>query len=493
MPLGINTNDFAAGGDALHGAGTTQEQLQQLNKALEAQQITGTQTLDSRDSSGAPLKVESLDGTLKNVTYRRKDIKLWQAIPKNKAYNTVEEFNQIESYGDDRGGFYQEGELPGEEDTTYVRRSELVKYLGVTRSVTHPMQLVNTMIGNAVNKEAENGTLWLLRKINRSLAYGNSEIVPEEFNGLYKQHQNNDVFNTLEDYFSSEVVIDLRGNTLQEGDLETGAESIIENFGLGNQFFAPPKVISDFVKNFYGNKFVQLDGSQVKQSTVGQSVKNFESQFGDIGFNYDIFLKSKGAKTTASGANSTKAPAAPTADGITPVAVVADAGTKFGSSDAGDYLYAVSALNRHGESALTVLGTAATVTAGDAIDLKFTATAGVYPTTGFAIYRTKKDQTAGTANFYPIFEISTAQLTNGFDGGAAGITRDRNRFLPDTEQAFMIQNDMEVHAFKQLAPLMKMDLAVLSPSYRFMILLYGTPILYAPKKMIRYVNIGKTS
>jgi hypothetical protein len=39
--------------------------------------------------------------------------------------------------------------------------------------------------------------------------------------------------------------------------------------------------------------------------------------------------------------------------------------------------------------------------------------------------------------------------------------------------------------------MMKMDLAVLSPAYRWMILLYGTPILFAPKKWIRMINIGR--
>jgi hypothetical protein len=62
--------------------------------------------------------------------------------------------------------------------------------------------------------------------------------------------------------------------------------------------------------------------------------------------------------------------------------------------------------------------------------------------------------------------------------------------MPNTDQAILFQMDNEVIEFAQLAPLMKMDLALLGPAYRFMILLYGTPFLYAPKKMVRLVNIG---
>ena len=65
-----------------------------------------------------------------------------------------------------------------------------------------------------------------------------------------------------------------------------------------------------------------------------------------------------------------------------------------------------------------------------------------------------------------------------------------NRFIPNCDQAMVLQFDNEVIEFAQLAPLMKMDLALLSPAYRFMILLYGTPLLYAPKKMVRIINIG---
>jgi hypothetical protein len=39
--------------------------------------------------------------------------------------------------------------------------------------------------------------------------------------------------------------------------------------------------------------------------------------------------------------------------------------------------------------------------------------------------------------------------------------------------------------------MLRMDLAVLAPAFRWMILLYGTPILFAPKKWIRFINVGR--
>ncbi len=489
--LGINLSQYQDNTPLAGEGGATESQIVDLAKALEAGEITGRETTNSTTASGSPLKVESLDRTLKMITFRESDIVLWKKVPKLAAYNTVEEYNQLDSYGGDRGGFITEGELPVEEDSTYIRRAQLVKFMGVTKSVTHPMTLVNTMVGDVITREAKNGTLWLMRKLDRSLTQGNSRLIPQEFNGLYAQHQDNDSYATPVDYYTSRAVVDLRGRSLQEKDVETAAESIVEAFGQGNELFAPPKVLSDFAKNFYGNKFINPNTDQVSAGIMGQKVKSFESQFGTIGLNYDTFMNPKPTANTATGATSPNAPLAPTAGGAPAAAVAVDASGMWASTDAGDYFFAVAAQNRFGQSALTVLGAAVTVVTGGAVDLQFTATAGPNLATSFIVYRSNKGAaSAAAATFYPVFEVSTAELATGYNGAAATKVRDRNHIMPGTYQAFLIQNDEEVHAFRQLAPLMKMDLAMISTAFRFMVLLYGTPLLFAPKKMVRFINIG---
>jgi hypothetical protein len=466
------------------------EELNLLNKAMEAGQITGRETTNSSSASGAPLKVESLEKTLKSITFKENDIVLWKNIPKKAAFNTVEEYNQLVSYGADRGGFYNEGELPNGEDSVYTRRAQLVKFLGVTKSVTHPMQLVNTMVGNMVEREIKNGTLWILRNLNRALYFGDEALVGQEFNGFLAQQMRSDAFSSLDSYYNSEVVVDLRGRKLGEADIEKASEGIVENFGLGNQLYAPPAVLSDFVGNFYGNKFIQPNSEMTSAGVMGQRVQAFDSQYGRIGLNWDIFMNKKPNKTTLSGATSTTAPAVPT--GVTATPVATDASASFAAADAGAYFYAVAGVNRFGESALAVVAAASTVVVGGAMDLTFTPGASANNATAFRVYRSNKGAvSAGVATFYPVFDISLAELTAGYDGAVAASLRDRNRLMPDTNQAMLIQQDNEVVEFAQLAPLMKMDLAVLSPAYRFMILMYGTPFLYAPKKIVRFVNIGK--
>lgn len=491
--LGVSLADYQKGptdnGAVFDVARTTPEDLAALSKALEAGQLTGRNLTNSATSGAQALKVESLENNLKLLTFKESDIVLWKRIPKLPAYNTVEEYNQLSSYGADRGGFTNEGELPEEEDSVYIRRAQLVKFLGVTKSITHPMTLVNTNIGPIMQREITNGTMWILRKINKSLTMGNENIIPQEFNGLYAQHAANDVFPTLGEYLDSDVVIDLRGKSLSESAIELAAEGIIENFGFGDLLMAPPRVLSDFVKSFYGNKFVPLPGGNT-DSTVGHRVRKFASQFGDIDLVYDKFMNPGAPRKTTDGAtHPAKSPSAPGALTVTtPVA----AGSKL---EAGDYFYAVAGVNRFGESVLTAATGLQTVAAGDAADLSFADGGGSYPATAYVVYRSKKNPTTviGSTPLYPLLTVSVAQKGTGFDGAAAGLIRDFGRYVEDTYQAFLIQDSEEVYAFKQLAPLMKMDLALLGPAYRFMVLLYGTPQLYAPKKMVRFINIGKAT
>lgn len=490
--LSINLNDYGYGTQqdgGFSGSGSM-ENVDALNKALAAEQITGRETTDLTTASGAPLKVESLEKTLKHLTFRESDIRLWKDLPKKPAYNTVEEYNQQVSYGANRGGWNREGELPEEEDSVFVRRAQMVKYLGVTKSVTHQMTLVQTMIGSVMERAIKDGTMWILRTLNQGLYFGNEKLVPEQFNGFLAQQMQADAWATYADYMNSEMVVDLRGSTLTEDAIETAANSIVENYGLATQIYGPPAVLSNFVKNFYGNKFITPNTAALSNGIMGQRVQAFDSQFGQIGLNHDVFFKKLPSKNKTSAATSQKAPNKPTWASTEVEVKSTIPGSKWALEDAGKVCYAVSAINRFGESELAIWSTQATATAGCAIDLKFTDGGGVNKATSYRIYRTKLNGT-GDSEFYPLFDVSLDDLSRGYDGGGAGIIRDMNRFLPDTDQSMLVQFDNEVIEFAQLAPLMKMDLAVLSPAFRFMVLLYGTPFLYAPKKMVRFINIGK--
>jgi hypothetical protein len=470
----------------------TAEAVQELNKAMSAGQITGGASVDSAIAGqGAALKVESLDRELKLLTFSQQDIRLWNLFPKTAVYNTVNEFNQLDNYGVERGGSYNEGQLPNEEDSTYIRRTEKIKYYGVTKSVTHPMQLVNTAgVGSIMKQAVNDGTLYLLRKINRSLAFGAERTVAQDINGIYEQHKLGIKGASGSDltYFESDQVIDLKGAILTQDEMQDAGTLIYEQgFGKASHLFASPGTLNDFAKDYYSKQRIMLGGGIDSGVAIGHP-KKVTMSFGDVDLEQDIFLKSQTALADGAAANSTNAPNIPTSSTVSNP--VTDASSKFVAGDAGDYKWAVAAINANGRSALLTLDSSAvTVAAGEAVDLVFADGGGANPATGYAIYRTVK---GGTGNFYPIFEVSVAERTAGYNGGTAGVVRDRNFRIANTEEAFMVEVSSQTMGIQQLAPLMKLDLATLAPATRFSLLCYLSYMLYAPKRMIKFTNIGRS-
>jgi len=501
MNLGINIDAYSSMKDnfAFTGeANTSPEALQDIAKALEAGSLSGQATMNRTDLSGSPLKTESLDSTLRVTTFQESEIVVWKRIPKSAAYSTNEEYNQMTDYGSDVGGFYGEGETPNEEDSTYVRRQQLVKFLGVKKGVTHVMTLTQTMIGNAIAQEAKNGTMWILRKLNRSIVDADSRIIPNAFNGVYAQHIRPDGSNFNGglgeyDYLSSEIVVDLRGSYLKEEHMETAQEGMIENHGIGNEFFGAPKIFSDFAKGFYGKKYINPNTEQTSAGIMGQRVVGHDTQFGRVNFTPDLFMNKRKPKFyNDGGVGGSGAPNAIVPDGTTPInALTGITNSLWASSDAGNYVYGITAVNYLGESPMTVLSnTATTISAGGAVDLKFTASTSGPAATGFVIWRAEKGMAYNVAKFYKLFEVSAQELANGYNGAAASTVRDTNMYMPNTNQAFLIQNTSDVWTFRQLLPMMKMDLAITGPVFNFLVLLYGTPILFQQRKMVRFINVG---
>jgi hypothetical protein len=461
-----------------------------LNKALSALHVTGRDVTDQQTAgSGAPIKSESLERTLKSLEFAEGDLTIYRSIPKLPAYNTVEEYNRLVSYGSSEGGFMAEGALPESRDTTYERKAELVKFIGDVRSVTHQMSLVKTnhALGSMVAAETKNGMMNVLRIMNREIIKADSSNVAVQFNGINAQHEGG-VAPTA--YTAQENVIDLRGATLTDANIDNGSRVIAEAFGNADTLYAAPQVMSGFVANYYDKG--RYSYPNTGNNTVGFQASRAQTQYGAINLEFDKFMTKRSKKTTATAQTSTKAPVIPVVGGTPNGVVTAQTDSKFAVADAGDYQYAVSAFNEYGESPLLALGSPATITNGadDVVDLQFTAgtpSGSNLATSAFRVYRSKVGE---TVDLYPIFEVSTAELAAGYDGAAATKVRDKNHYITDCNEALLIQNSPDQWALKQLAPIMKVDIAMTTLAYRFAIVQYATPILYTPPKVVRFINIG---
>lgn len=456
------------------GIGSASE-VEELNKALSAGYDRPPAT------QGGALRVESLEATLRTVTFTLQNIKLWPKIPKLPAFSTVEEYNILSNYGGDNGVFTNEGDLPETQDADYERKTALVKFLGTTREVTHPMTLVRPAHGNVTALETQNGAIWLVERLERALFHGRSDVTTQEFDGIEKQMLDGA---SLTDPWGNDpvaavnpIVVDMRGANLTEDKIEEGANLVVENYGTPTGMYLAPRANSDLAKQFYPRERVNLP--YPTEGKVGIAINSVVTNAGLVSLNPDVFLRSgrnNGVKTPPTAASSAKAPNAPAS--ATGVAAV-DAASKFAAGDAGTYIYRVTAINRYGESA-AVDSAGIAIAAGEKNTLTITDGGGTYAATGYKIYRTGPGGAVSTATV----------MINGFPRDAATTDFvDFNFWLPGTSRGYMLQENLQFFSFRQLAPMIKIPLATIAASIRWMQLLYGTPIVYAPRKGIIFINV----
>ncbi len=472
-------------------------------KAIIAGSQTGRDLTDTL-SSGPSLKPESLDPVVKVLENKEQHIVLWKLLPKKSVYNTVHEYNLLTSYGADVGIFMNEGESPEQTDSVYRRKAALVKYAGIQGELTQQSMLVRQADGkDPYTREVENKTLKLLTKIDQSLSSSNTLSVPQEFNGIFAQHFAgiNEIAGTTNDldaYAADTTFIDARGKALLDSNVEDAVQAVVnDRFGEVAKIISNPVVFNDYVKRFHESKRVMVNSPEAATTgaTMGQKVNTIMTQFGSIDIANDIFFDRRTPKLYNAAAVSAKAPAAPHASNNSSVVLSGvDTKTKF-TDGAGTYHYAVTARNQYGESAMTLMNTTPkAVPANESVDLTFTAGSGVYPATSYTVYRTEKNvANYAVAKFYPIFEVSVAQLAaaSGYDGAAQNSVRDRNRVLANTKSALVLDPTSEMWEYIQLAATMKIDFAITTLARRFAVVNYGTPVLYMPGKIAVIHNIGR--
>lgn len=504
----MNQQAFQGVDALLNGMAPTQE-VNNLAKAVLATSQTGTQFWNTQNTGGST-KLESLDPQLKVITAEMKEAVAWKMFPKRAARNTVEEFNQLVNYGSasNLSLFTAEGDLGTSSSSTYNRRPVYIKRAQTVGEVSLTFDYVNVQPGvegaSMLRQEIQNRTVKLIQDVDSTLGYGDSSINPLAFDGIYKLHQLSvpDVqSNALESYFANtDVCLDAKGYRMDDDVIEAASLGVRQNFGSPDSLFTTPEVLSNYVKTFHESKRVMMTAPMTRDIAGGNRVNYMISQFGDLPLFNDVLWKKPVPRKGTDIAQGTagKTPAAPTADPTTPVATATDVLGRFGGTatgyGAGDVVYAVASVNAYGISAMTVLSTAATtVSTTQAVDLKFSQTDNSYPATGFIIYRSKTgnlNATPNLNNFYPILNVSVAERAAGYSGGAAGLVRDRNYFLPDTDKAFVAEFDPRIMCIHQLIPLAKLDLALTSPMHRFMILMDMALALYVPKKVSVIHNIG---
>jgi hypothetical protein len=184
----------------------------------------------------------------------------------------------------------------------------------------------------------------------------------------------------------------------------------------------------------------------------------------------NLFLRPRGrARSQAVNVNAPGLPGACTG---------ADGGANTGTLAAGTYQYQVTEVNDFGESAPRTI-TAGVAVAGPNGSVVLTLAAPQTNTRYWRVYRSAAGAPANTCQFVGNYRVG---LSAYVDAGAV---------QPGLGEAFMLDLNAECMRFKQLAPLSKINFAIVTTALEFAVVLYGALFVYTPRFNGVWRNVGK--
>jgi hypothetical protein len=420
-----------------HGA-LTSEAFQEFSKALEAGYGTDHATL----TGGAAIRLESLDATLYAVTQRNEHFKLWQDLPKSRAGATVDEWTRKPSTGGFPGGAFN-SELGDIVEATgeYERKTALVKYLMTRRSVSFVQLQQRTQVASQAEEQVS-GTLEILQSFEHAAFYGDSAVVPQQFDGIQKIFRADGAFEK-----------DLRGATLDPDAVLEAAETVsgFGRWGKLTHCYLSHKIQKELDANLDPAYRVPLPGFPNQGIAYGSPVYGFKTSFGDIANRADPYVREGWTPFEVDYSALAKS-VLPTPPATVALAAAADAATKFEAAHLGQYRYRVCSVSDRGVSTSVLDSGAVTVASGEKVNITITP-AGAADQTGWYIYRGRKDDTVGAA-------ADMRYLTQaGHTGTAADVVADLNVEIPGCSSLYLLSlGGPSAVSIRQLLPMTRFNL-----------------------------------
>ena len=425
-------------------------ELAELQKSLQAGYGADMASL----TGGSALRIQSLDTQLQATVQDSKHFTLFGKLAKPKATAVLDEWTEQKSIGGFLGDSFNDQDGAAEETQgEYQRMVGKVKYMTTYRKIPIVLDRQNNIV-DAVALETSNGSKQLLSSIEFTLYEGDDDVLPKSFPGIRKQ---------IESLGSADHLIDNRGAALDSIDMiSKAAETVFGfgNFGRSTDIYLPPSVQSDLNISLDPAFRVALDNSP-QSIVMGAHVRGIKTSWGDIATQNDVFIRDEKLKIPFELRNPGHAALASSNDGFKPAAFTASSGaggadSYWEASHGGTYVYFVTGVNQKGEStARAASGGAVTVAAGQQVTLTITASAGGTET-GYVVYRGRKNGTSALSDVREMVRVAKA--------GATTTYIDKNREIPGTTSAFILNLSAEDHAiaWKQFMPMLKIPMAAVN-------------------------------
>ena len=440
------------------------------------------------DGSLSPLALQSIEPNLTIATFQAKHLTLWAKLAKTTANNFVHEYTSVIENGLDSSPFISEGQ--GGSDTlstnqsVYERKFVKIKFMAERRQVSDMASMLSLLGGNstALAEETERGTLTLLKKMEKALWFGDEDVNPDGFDGLIKQIER-----------TSGAIVDGQGRPYRSNtwDLEGSAPTILllqeilgavyssPNFGEPDTIYVTPNVYAELQKQFneQGRYDISVSGNSIVAGVKSITVM---APYGPVEIVSAPFLErsEKPNSIELSGHGITAS------FGTQPTAGADTTGkSKFKAGDAGYYKYAIVAVNKLGMT-LPIVSNAVQIASGDKVSMKISRSGN--SAISYRLYRTAKASSAEAVNTDTlkfIMEVSASQLEgNSF--------ADFNHFMYGCSHIIFANHDPGQMAFAKLMDFMRKDLAQVSTTKPFLLMLFGSLMVKTPNKFWVVRNAG---
>lgn len=387
----ITPGGAATLGGSVGGSLSQLGDVQELTKALDA----GNYATDVNGMTGGEaLRIQSLDTAMKATVQDNKHFVLFNKLQQSNATAIVDEYTRQQSIGGFLGGSTnsQMGVVRSAQGE-YSREVGLVKFLMTLRQVGYVLNLGNNL-ASPVAVEEMNGAKQLLTDAEYLLFYGNSDACPTEFDGIFKQIDDEIAAGRM----SSDHVVDLNGAALKTVEPFSNLNAAVSSYGSWGELtdcFLPIQVQTDL--NLHLDPAYRWNSNpNGTMLTLGAHVPGIQLTSGvlktnmDTFLHYDDFVASKPFEVSHSALAVANDAYKPT---VAVNASSSDASSRFTTSRAGEYYWAVAGIGPSGQGQSTVVKTSKTaVAAGKKAVLTITRSTGGAET-GYAIYRSRQDGT----------------------------------------------------------------------------------------------------
>jgi len=474
-------------------------ELGQLAKTLDA--TTTDSMYDLRQlTQGRAITVENIDASLYETAEQKRELVFWNLLRKSNIRTVLDQWVEIPAWGTANrrsavGKFTDENSFPDESGPTLERKVDTTKFVRDKKSLSQVLSISQTLADpNAILNKA--AAITCLEAVEKGIVFGDSAVIPNEFDGLIKKLMALSAYNTVVDCRKTGSASGSKGEQITEEQLVMGTKYARNNHGAISDMVMPVDVKSDInvlLKNSV-RVLLNLPRAGAEQELIaGVPIAGYRTEFGHNGIVYfhssiDTFFPSGDSATmkppSSAVGDSTKRPGAPAA---APTVLTPAHANEFGTGDLGDYYYVVTSRNAHGESVGIGGDAKAVVVAGDWVSIEIPKSTTELET-GYSIYRSKLNASDGSDCGW-IGDIA-------WDGvSASTFFYDDNSVLPGTSFAVMLSNAPETAAidWRQLLQFVRIALAFGLDSkvgWPYLFLLYGYLRLTKPKMHVLFKNIA---